>query len=829
MITSGSARRRWFAVLGLLVAAAPLARAQQSCTVASTPGSYPSPLDAPVSLHARDVALREALDRVSASSRVPLAYSGDLLPLDSRVCVIAGAAPLGRVLDALLAGTGAEANVVAGRVVLAPRVTLSARESAPRSVNVLDRVIITGSAVAAPRRPLTIGVEIIDGETLRRQSLGNLADILNVGVPGIWVWQSSPTGLLAQYGGVRGASSFGASSPKIYIDGVEVANPLLMSQLNPDVVDRVEIIRGPQGSALYGSDAISGVINVLTRHDGTQSAGGRLHVASSAGAGSSAFGQSLVPTHDQRLAVRLGSNLQSLGVAAEFGQSGDIFPSSDTRQVTLMADARLVGARTTLTSSARFFDKRAGSGQNPLLSNLADSAGDQAAVTTSRDLTPQSIRQYTIGTTGSLATDGPWTHSLLVGADGYRLDHVSSNPGPYPLAADSALQAAQGSGDRFTIRGSTVGRFGEPGVAGASVTLGVEQSVLRLVTPVSYLHEMLIGEGLTVPVDILAESWNHNTGVFSQVNAAWRNRVFASAGLRVEHNDAFSGRNRTPMLPMLGVAAIHDVGDASLKLRAAYGKGIRPPQTPARSAYMSGGAGYSLRAVLDPEEQSGTEVGAELYFGRRVALHVTRFDQLASGLIQNVSVGMDTLERAGRTERRVHYQLQNVGEIGNHGWELQGTVTEGQLSLASALTFVDSRVKAVAPGYLGDLRAGDRMLGVPARTASVTASWAATQWHGTVSAARAADWVNYDRLALSRNFLATDGPPATELVGASLRSYWRKYDGETHVRVSGGRMLGRGVELQLTVDNLLGGQLGEPDNVTIRPGRTVIGGVTAAF
>ena len=109
---------------------------------------------------------------------------------------------------------------------------------------------------------------MIDGEELRLGGFGRLASALDAYVPGLWLWDQAPGSLVAQYGGVRGASSFSTSYPKMYIDGVEVANPLLVTQLDPDVVDRVEVIRGPQGSALYGSDAISGVINVITRHDG---------------------------------------------------------------------------------------------------------------------------------------------------------------------------------------------------------------------------------------------------------------------------------------------------------------------------------------------------------------------------------------------------------------------------------------------------------------------------------------------------------------------------------------------------------------------------------
>jgi iron complex outermembrane receptor protein len=177
----------------------------------------------------------------------------------------------------------------------------------------------------------------------------------------------------------------------------------------------------------------------------------------------------------------------------------------------------------------------------------------------------------------------------------------------------------------------------------------------------------------------------------------------------------------------------------------------------------------------------------------------------------------------------VRYQLQNVGEIGNHGWELQSTARSGPFAIATALTLVDSRVRAVAPHYYGDLRPGDRLLGVPARTGSLTASWTGASWFAAVTATRAADWVNYDRLALARAYTSPDGPPPRNLVGPHLRTYWRSYDGDTHLRLTTTRDLGRGVGLVLTGDNLLGGQLGEPDNVTIRPGRTITGGLRADF
>src|SRR5947199_7867657 len=105
----------------------------------------------------------------------------------------------------------------------------------------------------------------------------------------MWRCAQSPISVLRYYASIRGASLFGLGYPKIYIDGIEVANPLLVSRFAPDAIDRIEVIRGPQGSALYGTDAISGVVNIVTRHDGISSDGERASVRTTAGVMQSAF------------------------------------------------------------------------------------------------------------------------------------------------------------------------------------------------------------------------------------------------------------------------------------------------------------------------------------------------------------------------------------------------------------------------------------------------------------------------------------------------------------------------------------------------------------
>ena len=121
------------------------------------------------------------------------------------------------------------------------------------------------------------------------------------------------------------------------------------------------------------------------------------------------------------------------------------------------------------------------------------------------------------------------------------------------------------------------------------------------------------------------------------------------------------------------------------------------------------------------------------------------------------------------------------------------------------------------------------MLAVPAHTASFGASWIASGWTTALTATRAMDWINYDRVALARSYASSDGAQQRDVTGWRLQNFWRPYDGQTHLRLAASRDLGRGLELLVAGDNLLGGQLGEPDNLTIRQGRTVTGGLRAAF
>jgi TonB dependent receptor. len=66
-------------------------------------------------------------------------------------------------------------------------------------------------------------------------------------------------------------------------------------------------------------------------------------------------------------------------------------------------------------------------------------------------------------------------------------------------------------------------------------------------------------------------------------------------------------------------------------------------------------------------------------------------------------------------------------------------------------------------------------------------------------------------------------------VGSALRAYWREYEGTTRVSARASYAIRPRTWLSMSGENLLNRQLGEPDNVTVVPGRTINVGIRTAF
>ncbi|NJD09620.1 MAG: TonB-dependent receptor [Gemmatimonadetes bacterium] len=784
------------------------------------PASWPAPLDRQVTLHEGLVSLPDALARITTAARLRLSYSRDLLPPARRTCLEFSGTPVGAVLERILSGTSL-APVVAGidRVVLATdhAALAVAAEPVDPDVVVLDGIAVNAQA-AAPDRPAGVVVASVDGRALEQQGASTLADALDGLVPGVWVWARGSSSPLTQYASVRGASSFGPSSPKLYIDGLEVANPLLVSTLDPATIERIDVLRGPQSGALFGADAGTGVTSIITRQGAIDASGSRALLRSGVGLAGSAFAPSGALAQEHGLSAFAGPPARSARLDLAFSSLGDYIPDAASNRLSAVGSARAVSARFALTATARLLSERSSLSESPLLPAM--SGLDVAA--TSRAL---AVGQYTAGLTAAYRPGEHWTHTLVAGINGYTLSGAPTLAEAH-TAIDSALAASGTRAFRTTLRLTSAARWPLGPQAEGGVTLVAEHSALRqnggvnvapwweplqqtprrspLLRPAVLPNEE--------PAQDRAESVElararASSSLSSRFDATVHERLNLSAGMRLEHTTLENGGRGSALLPNIGASwTAVATGPLQMVLRAAWGQGGRWPQAP--------GAGMFARQLqVLPELQSGTEAGIDLAVGRALTLQATRFDQTATGLTQQVAVTRDsTAWRAASTI----LLAQNVGTIGNRGWELSALARHGPLTLSGTLSLVDSRVRALATGYHGDLTAGDRMLGVPARTASIGALWARPRWSAGLSLGRASDWLNYDRIALAR--ARADSVPLTT---AQLRDYWLHFAGTTRLRATFNRDLGNRLSLRLTGDNLLDIQPGDPDTTTLVPGRTL--------
>lgn len=137
----------------------------------------------------------------------------------------------------------------------------------------IKEVIITGTTNSLNKNVLPFSISIISRDIIKESQESNLLGALSGRVPGLFVTERGITGFGVANGSagqisIRGIGGSPTTGVLILIDGHPqvmglMGHPLADSYVASDA-ERVEVIRGP-GSLLYGSNAMGGVINIITR------------------------------------------------------------------------------------------------------------------------------------------------------------------------------------------------------------------------------------------------------------------------------------------------------------------------------------------------------------------------------------------------------------------------------------------------------------------------------------------------------------------------------------------------------------------------------------
>ena len=204
-----------------------------------------------------------------------------------------------------------------------------------------DEIIVTASAAAEPLDTAPAAVTVVTAAEIEQRAARDLADVLRE-VPGLTLMRGGSPGKVVSLF-TRGG---GSKDTLVLWNGVELNNPFFAgfdwARISTAGIERVEVVRGPY-SALYGSDAVSGVVNIITSSSGAPR-----------------FDADLQAGENGLLNGRVSGHFTSgsLGVSAALEQrSDDGFADNDAfDQTTAIAEARWSLSRGSVGIRARIND-----------------------------------------------------------------------------------------------------------------------------------------------------------------------------------------------------------------------------------------------------------------------------------------------------------------------------------------------------------------------------------------------------------------------------------------------------------------------------------------
>lgn len=587
------------------------------------------------------------------------------------------------------------------------------------SATPLDEVVVTGTLIPTALKAVPNPMTVITGEDIERLHITKFEDIIRLSVPSAVV--TSPYGGLAEPEWVtinlRGATNASGqrlgTGVKIFIDGIETVDASLLS-IKPEQIERVEVLRGPEAAALYGSEALGGVVQILTKRGPDGATRPELALQAEVGRIESVFqpGGTLQQLYGANMSGKTGN--ASYRVGASWRQTGDWLPGYRYRSPSGDAGVRFTTGPVDLDFMTRVSNAVTRPGVNTLFADrFAGSPVESSFISTG--LESSNLYTTTTGRVGHRIRPW-WRQELLVG-----MDRTESEGKSYrrrlATPTDTLLTYYTSESQKTSLVYRNTVTVGRVDALQSTWTVGADRYAFSgsssNTTRALTIEPLVLASGTSVA---LTRTHYTVTGVYGRGQIGWRDQIFLTGSLRTERRVEQGINGGWPVAGMVGVSLVPISGPTTLKIRGSFGRAIKvPPVRVIAGGFESGGLiQYEANPDIRPEQQRGWDAGIDLQRGSWGSLSLTYYRQAAQDFIYRSRVPPPT------TPPYI-YRYQNVALVRNQGVELEGQLSAAWVTLRGNFSISTSKPEdlgPIPPSY--NLRVGQQMAGYPTRTGGLT-------------------------------------------------------------------------------------------------------------
>jgi len=597
----------------------------------------------------------------------------------------------------------------------------------------LDEVVVTGTAGSARKRE--VGNSIGQVKTSEAPEVtSNVSNMLAGRVAGVTVAGNTGNSGSGAAIRLRGTTSVALTNqPLVYVDGVRTRSDEYprngiftgttqrganaygspINDINPEDIDRVEIVKGAAAATLYGTDAAAGVIQIFTKR-GSQGAA-RWQAQFNTGINKlQKFGTDSVPLLYMdpfvRNGVRYGGNLQVAGGAGDATRylvsgGGDytegVLPNDNEKKYQLRTNVDFVPIQKLAMSFSSAYTNNlvsqtpAGNNAQGITLNafrqnrnyFGTADPDTIRQVLMQDL-KSNIDRIILGTTITATPVTNFSSRFTAGWDRAAIDNRNVRPYGFPNAPLGVIQDQRWANNTLSTDWVNSYDFNATRALKITASAGIQYVNSSVSDAVAYSENFPSPSDPTVASGALKNADENRQrvitgGAFGQALFGLHDRYFLTVGARIDGNTAFGTDFGFEVYPKVSGSWVVSEESfwpqslGSLKLRAAYGAAGRAPTAFAAVQTWSPVGWGGQPAVrpnnygnkdLGPERTSELELGFdEIALSGRLNVEFTYFDATTTDAIFNV--------RTVPSNGFLNNILKNVGEMKKSGIEVAVTGT----------------------------------------------------------------------------------------------------------------------------------------------------------